>query len=158
MLLKIVLPLVWIKIKSNNFKNLQPKQVRHAHIHKQYNFKTLLFSRINYHVGSNLNLETKLCKRHQLKALKMSQINDKSYCLSSPKAKTARGPLSARGAPRRPGRNLGLAGNLARARLPPGPNPARLPPIALGRRIRSDGRPASSADQNPSAASCSPKP
>ena len=52
----------------------------------------------------------------------MSEINDKNYYLRGPKRKSARGPLSARGAPRA---TWAWAGNLAGVRLPPGPDLAR---------------------------------
>ena len=61
MLLNLIVSLVRIKLKSNDF-NLCNGNMNITFIQKQYHCKTLLFSYTNYSVGSNLHRESKLDK------------------------------------------------------------------------------------------------
>ena len=64
-----------------------------------------------------------------------------SFSLFGPKPKTAHGPLRAPALPHAQVATWAWAGNPAPARLPLGPDSARLASIALGRPIESDGHP-----------------
>ena len=73
MLLNLIVSLVRIKLKSNNF-NLCSGNMNITFIQKQYDCKTLLFSKTNYLVGSNLNRDQNYSQINKEKLLNKDEI------------------------------------------------------------------------------------
>ena len=148
MLLNLIVSLVRIKLKSNNF-NLCSGNMKITFIQKQYDRKTLLFSKTNYPVGSNLNRDQKTTKKHQINDSEKITKRIKSCTVEVAWARNQPGPLSARAARAFGPTADGQAAKPARRRAPLGPNLALSPPRRpLTVRSESDGRPRASREQN----------
>ena len=59
---------------------MQRKLVKHTNIQKQYYCKTLLFSKTNYPVGSNLNRDQNWSYSFEEMLLKKREFNSKLHC------------------------------------------------------------------------------
>ena len=142
MLLSLIVSLVQIKLKSNNF-NLCSGNMNITFIQKQYDCKTLLFSKTNYLVGSNLNRDQNYSQNNKEMLLNKDEIRKETVTVLA--AQKYFRPRSGRSAPawaRGPTAD-GRAANLARRGASPSPSWAESQPNQhrsdLGHPSRSNG-------------------